>query len=96
MMENTYQLNIQNKKRSKYYNQEIVLHFIPNPINYFPSFRTGIFHPYAGDLDINVNTSGVVDYCELSYMKVKRIIKLKEFYTFNLEVTAPNKLNLKL
>lgn len=87
--ENSFQINIQDKTRSKFYYQTIILHLKPDTINYFPAFRMGQMHPFEGNLNISINDLGVVDYAEITYMKMKGIVKLESTKQINLEITIP-------
>lgn len=82
-------MNIQDKTRSKFYYQTIILHTKPDSINYFPAFRMGQMHPFERKLNISIDGVGIVDYAEITYMKVKRIVKLSSKNTMNLELSTP-------
>jgi hypothetical protein len=83
-------MNIQDKTRSKFYNQIIILHSKPDTINYFPAFRMGQMHPFEGNLNISIDELGLVDYAEVTYMKMKRIINLESIKQINLDITIPS------
>lgn len=88
--ENSFQMNIQDKTRSKFYYQTMMLHSKADAINYFSAFRMGQMHPFEGNLKISIDELGVVDYAEVTYMKMKRIIKLTSIKQINLEITIPS------
>lgn len=49
----------------------------------------GQMHPFERKLNISIDSVGIIDYAEITYMKVKRIVKLSSINTIALELSTP-------